>query len=488
MLVGGLGVEVLAGVVAVGVAGDEEVVALGHELLVRVQRRVDGRIPGAGDGPCRQAADAVGVIGVEDLLRDGAGRRPAHILGHGGVPEVVVLHILGDIAAGVGLQLVLGPQRVVGFQPVVEAGADLVVLLGHAGLLLNEGSQDHHLVKGGALFGDGGHQVLGLGVELGVEGVHNVIHRGVGEEFVGVGEEIPLALEQPAFVVGDLVPEGILAEVRPVGAVGAVEEGLDTVHQPLVHKQLGDAHGGGAFGDGDPHGLPADLLFGQGGDDVIVGHAGVQLEIAVLQPFGPAAVPGVEPEQPAVLDDAGLLQLGGDVRHRRALGHRDGLHIAAGADAVHLAVQLHQLPAPQGHQQRHHQHDHQPDGEAAAPAGRGFLRLGGKVELFLKGGILGHIVGFAPGRGRDLPGRCGRFGRLAAGRGGLAVGRAAVTVGGRLVAAVVDLAVAAGITIDLHAQRSFFGLGPFSTPRSQTSRRKYTSVTGNGLDKKQIMP
>ena len=361
-------------------AGDEEEIPFVDKLLVRVEGRLDGRIARAGNGSCGQAADPIGVVQFQHVLRDRALFRPAVVLGRGGVPEVVVLHVLRNVAAGVGFQLVLGPQRVVGLQPVVEAGADLGVFFGHAGLLLDEAGQLDYIVQGGALLRDGIGQRSSLFFKLGVEGVHIIVDVLIGINVVGLREEVALALHQAA-VVGDLVPETVLAEIGAVQAVGAAEEGIHAVHQTGVHEDLGHAHRRSPLRDGNIRCRAAGLL-GESLDDAVVVHAGAQRKVAVLDTAGLAAELDILLEEPVILDDARLFQLGGNSAHRGALFHRDGLLLAQNAAAVHLVIEAHDLEAAKG-QQRHKDHkDHAAHRDP--PPGTAFLFL--RFWFFLSGG------------------------------------------------------------------------------------------------------
>ena len=364
MLVRRLGVEILPGHIGVRVARDEEVVSLVQILLVGVQRCLNGGIARAGNGACGQAADGVGVIESQHILRDSSLLRPAEILGSRGVPEIVVLTVLHNIARSVGFQLVLRPLRVRRFKTVVEAGADLGILAGKAGLLLNEAGQLDNIVKAGALGGDGIGQICRLGGKLTVELVHIVIDALIGIEVVGVGEQVSLALHQ-AVIVRDSVPEIILAPVRAIGAVGAGQEGVHILHKAGIDKDLGHAHGGRALGDRHIDGGAAGHN-GQGLDDVIVGHAGLDLKAAVLDLPGFAAVLDILLEQPVILDNAGILELRGNAGHGGALRHGDSLYLAQRSLTVQLSVELGHLISAEADQRQNHKHDQAADRKTAA--------------------------------------------------------------------------------------------------------------------------
>ena len=404
----------------------------------------------------------IGVVGGQNLLGDFAGGGPAHILGHGRVPQIVVVIVLHDVAAGVGLQRHAG-----GLETVVEAGGNLVVLLGHAGLLLDEAGQDHRIVQRvDAVVRVGVHlglEPLGLLGELVVEGADIVLDGVIGEELVGLGEEVALALEQAAGIVRHLGPEGVVAEIRlHLAAAVALGVGLLVVDLPvgagqeILHRakavvlhQLGDGHRRGAFWEGDGDRLAEDTLLGDGVDDVIVGHAGAQLHRAGLQITCLAAVAGIDAEQPAVLDDAGIRQLLGNGGGGGAVLNLQGDGIpqnTVGAAAVNLGVKLHGFPARNGDEHHHDEHDHNADGEPAA----GLFLL-----LILVDFLLRLLLG--------LGGRLGLHLRSC---------MVCVTVG--IVFGVVAL--------DPHKYTLLF------RPVGQTSRRKYTSVSGKGFCKKRSIP
>lgn len=208
----------------------------------------------------------------------------------------------------------------------MEAGADLGILTLETGLLLNEAGQLDRVVERGAPGGDGIGQGGGLAGELAVHGIDVVVDVFARVDVVSFGVEITFALHQAA-VIGDLVPEIILAEIGAVGAVGTVEEAVHIVHQPSIHKDLGHADSGSPLGDGDIGGGAAHGL-GESLDNVVVAHARAQRKVAVLDAVGLAAVFGVLFKEPVILDDARILQLGGNaadgkspVRWRRSARH-----------------------------------------------------------------------------------------------------------------------------------------------------------------------
>ena len=345
-------------------ARDKEVVPLVDILLIGVQRGLHGSVARAGDGACGQTADGVGVVQGQHVIGDCALLRPAEVLRRRGVPQIVVLAVLHDIAAGVGFQLVLGPLRVAGFQAVVEAGADLGVLALQTGLLLNEAGQLDHVVQARALGGDRVGQSGGLGRKLAVEGIHIVGDALVLIEIVGVWEKVALALHQ-AVIVGDGVPEIVLAPIRAVAAVGAGQEGVHVVHKARVHENLRHTDGCRALGNRDVHRCTAGH-DGQRLDNVVVGHAGLDFKVTVLDLTGLAAVLDVLLEQPVILDDTGVLELGRNAGDGRTLGHGDGLGRAQRFLAVQLGVELADLVAAKADQRQNDEHDQAAKRETAA--------------------------------------------------------------------------------------------------------------------------
>ena len=113
------------------------------------------------------------------------------------------------------------PLRVCAFQTVVEAGADLGILGGNAGFLLDKAGKDDDIIQRDALAGKLGCQLRGLAGKLCIQGVNIIVDVLVRKDVVGVRVEVTLALHQ-APVVRDVVPEIVLAEIRAIGAVGAV--------------------------------------------------------------------------------------------------------------------------------------------------------------------------------------------------------------------------------------------------------------------------
>ena len=258
----------------------------------------------------------------------------------------------------------LSPLRVAGFQAVVEAGTDLGVLALQTGLLLNEAGQLDHVVQARALGGDRVGQSGGLGRKLAVEGIHIVGDALVLIEIVGVREKVALALHQ-AVIVGDGVPEIVLAPIRAVAAVGAGQEGVHVVHKARVHENLRHTDGCRALGNRNVHRCTAGH-DGQRLDDVVVGHAGLDFKVAVLDFTGLAAVLDVLLEQPVILDDTGVLELCRNAGDGRALGHGDGLGRAQRFLAVQLGVELADLVAAKADQRQNDEHDQAAKRETAA--------------------------------------------------------------------------------------------------------------------------
>ena len=258
----------------------------------------------------------------------------------------------------------LRPLRVTRFKTVVEAGADLGVLAGKAGLLLNEAGQLDNIVKAGALGSDGIGQICRFGGKLTVKLVHIVIDALVGVEIVGVWEQVSLALHQAA-IVRDSVPEIILAPVRAIGAVGAGQEGVHILHKAGIDKDLGHAHSGRALGDCHIDGGTAGHN-GQSLDDLVVGHAGLDLKAAVLDLPGLAAVLDILLEQPVILDNAGILELRGNAGHGGALRYGDSLYLAQRSLTVQLGVELGHFISAEADQSQNHKHDQAADRKTAA--------------------------------------------------------------------------------------------------------------------------
>ena len=284
----------------------------------------------------------------------------------------------------------LSPLRVAGFQAVVEAGTDLGVLALQTGLLLNEAGQLDHVVQARALGGDRVGQSGGLGRKLAVEGIHIVGDALVLIEIVGVREKVALALHQ-AIIVGDGVPEIVLAPIRTVVAVGAGQEGVHIVHKARVHENLRHTDGSCALGNRDVHRCTAGH-DGQRLDNVVVGHAGLDFKVAVLDFTGLAAVLDVLLEQPVILDDTGVLELDRNVGDGRALGHGDGLGRAQRFLAVQLGVELADLIAAKADQRQNDEHDQAAKRETAA----GLLVLLVVLDLLhrLAAGLFGGLFLF----------------------------------------------------------------------------------------------
>ena len=378
-------------------SGDEEIVAFAQIFLVRIQRCLNGGVARIGNGTRRQTTDTVGVIQIQDILRNAAGSHPAHIFGRGRVPQIVVFIILHDIAAGIRLQDMAGPKRIGGFQPVVETGGDFAVLLRFARFLLNEGGQNDHIVQRGALGRDGVQQTGRLGIELLVEGVHVIVDGVIFKKFIGIREEIPLALHNSS-VVGNLVPERILAEIRAIHTIGAIQKLLH-VAQPILLHDLGNAHAGGPLREGHHHGFAEHVLYRQCGNDLVVGHTGAEPEGTVLHIAGLTAVFGIQLEQPVIFNDALFLQVHRDGGNAGPLHHHKFLLGACFAAAAQLLIPFEHLQSAKSHQR--HQDDEYDKADQAAVSAAWCLLL-----IFLL------ILRFRERRFRGFRGRPGGSGWL----------------------------------------------------------------------------
>ena len=96
---------------------------------------------------------------------------------------------------------------------------------------------------------------------------------------------------------------------------------------------------------------------GQRLDDIIVGHTGLNLEVAVLDLTRLAAVLDILLEQPVILDNTCIFQLGGNAGDGGSFRHGDGLGRAQRALAVQLRIELADLVAAKTHQRQKNEHN-----------------------------------------------------------------------------------------------------------------------------------
>ena len=108
------------------------------------------------------------------------------------------------------------------------------------------------------------------------------MHSIILQKFVGVREEITLALHKPVgrvYIVRHILPEGVLAEIALVGFLQKILRAAQTRSFHL----LGDGNGSRSLRNGHAHRLG----FGVGGqgrnDGIIRTGALLQGEIAILQ-------------------------------------------------------------------------------------------------------------------------------------------------------------------------------------------------------------
>ena len=220
--------------------------------------------------------------------------------------------------------------------------------------LLHKGGKGDQLRQGHVLLFERCVHFLGkLCIELGVEGSHIVVHRIALQKIVGLREKIALALHKAVrgiLILRDILPEGISAEIALVGFLQKLLGGAQTGGFHL----LGNGNGRGALRDGHSHRFCLGIL-GKRANECIVGAAGGQLKIAVLQLCGSALFPHIPAEQVGRADDACVLQLVGNSRHAAALLDAYGDRSAGLAAAINLtAGKQHRCACRQKKQQKHH--------------------------------------------------------------------------------------------------------------------------------------
>ena len=172
------------------------------------------------------------------------------------------------------------------------------------------------------------------------------------QEIVGIREKITLALEEAVrgvLVVGDVLPEPVLAEVA---GVGLLEEVLGAA-QPRVLHLPGDGDGRRALGEGQPDAVGL-RVGGKCLDDVVVGAAGSEVELAVLELACRALLACIPAKDVGVLDDARRLELLGDGCHAAALLDAHAHRTLGRRAAVYFFLRGQQTAARrQDHDQQH---------------------------------------------------------------------------------------------------------------------------------------
>ena len=180
------------------------------------------------------------------------------------------------------------------------------------------------------------------------------MHRIILQKLVGLREKIALTLHKAVrgiLILRDILPEGISAEIALVGFLQKLLGGAQTSGFHL----LGNGNGRGALRDGHPHRFCLGVL-GKRADECIVGAAGGQFKIAVLQLCGSALFSHIPTEQVGRADDARLLQLVGNSCHAAALRDAYGDRSAGLTAAVDFAAgKQHRCARCQKKQQKHYQ-------------------------------------------------------------------------------------------------------------------------------------
>ena len=321
----------------------------------RVQRRVDGRDAGIGDGRGGQSGILVEVVlGVHLLVLVG----DAALVARQGVQQgrVDVQHAVGAVAAGIR-------------QTVVDHRGD-VGLIGAVGLLLNEGGDGDDLLQ--AVFG-GLHLLHPLPVHLAAEVVQQAVQRGAGlfahVEIVGVREQIALQAGQlMGIVVNEVVGEIIL--------LGGLRQGLLGVDALAGQQRDGLLHRV-ALRNGDPDRLRRQVAGGvvHGRDQGHVIHVAVQGVGADADLLLRLVHPAEQLEEPLVVHQPRVVELVRDgtqiVVRRHFYG---GLH----RSLIERAEVVDQQPAHTGQHGGYHQHkqDIEKRVHPASPPTAAVLRLG----------------------------------------------------------------------------------------------------------------
>ena len=253
------------------------------------------------------------------------------------------------MAGGVALQFGVG--RTLG-QTVAEHLRHIIVLI-VAGLLLHEGRQSDHLGEGHPLlFHLGIHLIGDLLVEVRIERLNVMMDGVILQEIVGIREKITLALEEAVrgvLVVGDVLPEPVLAEIA---GVGLLEEVFGAAQPGILHF-FRNGDGRRTFGEGQPDAVGL-RVGGERLDDVVVGAAGGEVELAVLELACRALLACIPAEDVGVLDDARRLELLGDGCHAAALLDAHTHRFAGGSTAVDLFSDGQQTAARRQYQDQQH--------------------------------------------------------------------------------------------------------------------------------------
>ena len=180
------------------------------------------------------------------------------------------------------------------------------------------------------------------------------MHRIVFQKLVCFREEIALTLHKAVrgvLILRDILPESIFAEITLVGFLQKV---LGSAQTGGFHL-LGNGNRRSAFWDGHTHCFGLGVL-GKGGDECIVGAAGGQFKIAVLQLCGSALFPHIPAEQVGRADDARFLQLVGNRGYAAALLDAYSDRCAGLTAAMDLAADKQcRCTRCQKEQQNHHQ-------------------------------------------------------------------------------------------------------------------------------------
>ena len=188
-----------------------------------------------------------------------------------------------------------------------------------------------------------------------IERCHVVVYGIFRQEFVGIREEIALALHKTAggfLVVRDILPEFVRAEITGIGFFQKLLGGA----QASRFHPLCDVDGGDPLREGQADALGLGV-FGKGCDDFIVGAAGLQRKFAVLELCRRALAAHVPAEELREADDPRLLQFLGNGAHAAALRDLDRYGLFLLRAAVDLPLCQQEGSARRQYQQ--HQNDQQ---------------------------------------------------------------------------------------------------------------------------------